>query len=125
MRTSDAAPESLADFHAFKGTPSYIASNDLRDAVNVAISLARPLLVKGEPGTGKTLLAQAIAEGLGMAFVSDLAVRAELASNNLVEIPVDEFSVRREFFLVRRDGKLLSPAAQAFVSIALKEHDAA
>ena len=49
----------------FKGTEEYVISPDLRDNVNVAIALGRPLLVKGEPGTGKTLLAHSIAKGLG------------------------------------------------------------
>ena len=52
-------------FDRFKGTSGYIASADLREAVNVALALERPLLVKGEPGTGKTLLATAVAEALG------------------------------------------------------------
>ena len=59
------APMSAPPFDAFKGTPSYIASDDLQRVVNAAVALQRPLLVKGEPGTGKTLLAHAIAEGLG------------------------------------------------------------
>jgi MoxR-like ATPase len=54
------------DFHRFRGTPGYIASGPLVDAVNCAIALARPLLIKGEPGTGKTVLATHVAEGLGM-----------------------------------------------------------
>ncbi|HMA49294.1 MAG TPA: ATP-binding protein, partial [Magnetospirillaceae bacterium] len=41
----------------FEGTSSYIATEDLKVAVNAAITLQRPLLVKGEPGTGKTVLA--------------------------------------------------------------------
>ncbi len=52
----------------FKGTDDYIISKDLRDNVNVSIALQRPLIVKGEPGTGKTLLAHAIAKGLGKDF---------------------------------------------------------
>jgi MoxR-like ATPase len=51
-------------FEQFTGTEKYIVSPDLRDAVNVAIALQRPLLVKGEPGTGKTLLAHNIARAL-------------------------------------------------------------
>ncbi|HIF14563.1 MAG TPA: MoxR family ATPase [Bacteroidetes bacterium] len=48
----------------FKGTERYIASNDLRITVNAAIHLEKPLLIKGEPGTGKTLLAEEIAKAL-------------------------------------------------------------
>ncbi len=50
----------------FRGTDDYIASDDLRASVNVAVALERPLLVRGEPGTGKTRLAEAVAEDLGM-----------------------------------------------------------
>ncbi len=49
----------------FTGTDSYIATDDLNVAVNAAITLQRPLLVKGEPGTGKTLLAVEVAKALG------------------------------------------------------------
>jgi len=52
------------EFNKFAGTNKYIASPALQNAVNVAIALGRPLLVKGEPGTGKTLLAHNIALGL-------------------------------------------------------------
>ncbi|HEY4220564.1 MAG TPA: MoxR family ATPase [Myxococcota bacterium] len=50
---------------SFEGTRGYLASQDLRDAVNVAVDLEKPLLIKGEPGTGKTRLAEAIAQSLG------------------------------------------------------------
>ena len=49
----------------FEGTKDYIATDDLRVAVNAAVTLERPLLVKGEPGTGKTVLAQEVAAALG------------------------------------------------------------
>src|SRR5689334_25361373 len=50
----------------FEGTDTYIATPDLMLAVNAAIALERPLLVKGEPGTGKTMLAEEVARSLGM-----------------------------------------------------------
>lgn len=53
-------------FDQFTGTATYIASDELRSAVNVAIALGRPLLVRGEPGTGKTLLAENLAAALGI-----------------------------------------------------------
>ena len=49
----------------FTGTASYVATEDLKVAVNAAITLERPLLIKGEPGTGKTILAQEVAAALG------------------------------------------------------------
>ncbi|MXW03028.1 MAG: MoxR family ATPase [Holophagales bacterium] len=57
-------------FHAFTGTDTYLASPELRDSVNVASALEKPLLVRGEPGTGKTVLAEAIAENLVMELLT-------------------------------------------------------
>ena len=54
---------------AFQGTAAYLVAPELRDAVNVAIALEKPLLLKGEPGTGKTRLAEAVAESLGLMAV--------------------------------------------------------
>jgi MoxR-like ATPase len=53
----------------FEGTSDYVATDDLRTAVNAAIVLERPLLVKGEPGTGKTVLAREIARALGTPMI--------------------------------------------------------
>jgi MoxR-like ATPase len=50
----------------YEGTPEYVASQSLRSAVNAALILERPLVVRGEPGTGKTLLASSVAKALGL-----------------------------------------------------------
>ena len=54
----------MTDTTRFEGTSSYIATDDLKVAVNAAVTLRRPLLVKGEPGTGKTVLAHEIAKAI-------------------------------------------------------------
>ncbi len=57
-------------FTRFRGTDTYLTDDSLEAAVNCALVLERPLLVKGEPGTGKTLLAEAIAKGLEMPLLT-------------------------------------------------------
>lgn len=52
----------------FEGTDSYVATDDLKMAVNAGATLQRPLLIKGEPGTGKTMLAREVADALGKPF---------------------------------------------------------
>ena len=59
----------------FEGTENYVATDDLTMAVNAAVTLARPLLVKGEPGTGKTQLAREIARALNRPFL-DWAIKS-------------------------------------------------
>ena len=54
----------------FKGTQSYVATDDLKVAVNAAATLRRPLLVKGEPGTGKTVLAEEVAKALNAPLIT-------------------------------------------------------
>jgi MoxR-like ATPase len=53
----------------FSGTKDYVATEDLKVAVNAAVTLERPLLIKGEPGTGKTELAKQVAKGLGLEMI--------------------------------------------------------
>ncbi len=54
----------------FEGTDTYVATQDLQVAVNAAIALERPLLIKGEPGTGKTILAHEVARALGLDLIT-------------------------------------------------------
>ena len=53
----------------FKGTKSYISTEDLSLAVNASVNLEKPLLIKGEPGTGKTMLAREIASSLKVPLI--------------------------------------------------------
>ena len=68
----------------FTGGNQYVASAELMMTVNIAVALQKPLLIKGEPGTGKTMLAQAVADALCSACTTvNSAVRAWTISPNI------------------------------------------
>ena len=69
----------------FDGTDNYVATEDLKVAVNAAIALERPLLIKGEPGTGKTVLAEEIAKALGANLITWHIKSTTKAHNGLYE----------------------------------------
>ena len=70
----------------FEGTENYVATDDLRVAVNAAIALERPLLIKGEPGTGKTVLAVEVAKALGVELIEWHIKSTTKASQGLYEL---------------------------------------
>ena len=59
----------MAEVQKFEGSGKYVASKELMNAVNIAIAFEKPLLIKGEPGTGKTMLAESISEALGKKLI--------------------------------------------------------
>ena len=86
----------------FKGTHDYVATDDLMLAVNAAATLKRPLLVKGEPGTGKTMLAEEVAEALGMPLLQWHIKSTTKAQQGLYEY--DAVSRLRDSQLADIDG---------------------
>ena len=69
LRTKNSALKKVENKMKFQGTQDYVATDDLTIAVNAAVTLERPLLVKGEPGTGKTELARQVSSALGLPMI--------------------------------------------------------
>ncbi|BFM06557.1 AAA family ATPase [Halioxenophilus aromaticivorans] len=91
---------------SFTGTETYVATDDLQLAVNAAITLQRPLLVKGEPGTGKTLLAEEVAKSLGKPLIQWHIKSTTKAQQGLYEY--DAVSRLRDSQLGRDSAKDIS-----------------
>ena len=118
----------------FEGTAAYVADKDLMVAVNAAIALERPLLVKGEPGTGKTELARQVASALGLDFIEWNVKSTTKAQQGLYEYDAvsrlrdsqlgdDRFSEIRNYI---KRGKLWDAfAAQKKVVLLIDEIDKA
>ncbi len=86
----------------FQGTSNYVATQDLMLAVNAAITLKRPLLVKGEPGTGKTMLAEEVSQSLGLPLLQWHIKSTTTAQQGLYEY--DAVSRLRDSQLSELDG---------------------
>jgi MoxR-like ATPase len=86
----------------FQGTHDYVATDDLRLAVNAAATLRRPLLIKGEPGTGKTMLAEEVAKSMGMPLLQWHIKSTTKAQQGLYEY--DAVSRLRDSQLAGVDG---------------------
>jgi len=86
----------------FEGSDSYVATQDLKLAVNAALTLQRPLLIKGEPGTGKTMLAEEVAAALGMPLMQWHIKSTTKAQQGLYEY--DAVSRLRDSQLADLDG---------------------
>jgi MoxR-like ATPase len=86
----------------FKGSDNYVATDDLMLAVNAAATLKRPLLIKGEPGTGKTMLAEEVAQSLGMPLLQWHIKSTTKAQQGLYEY--DAVSRLRDSQLADVDG---------------------
>ena len=92
----------MAKTTRFEGTSNYIATDELKIAVNAAIKLQRPLLVKGEPGTGKTMLAEEVAQALDMPLLQWHIKSTTKAQQGLYEY--DAVSRLRDSQLADIDG---------------------
>ena len=82
--------------NTFKGSKDYVASPELMNAVNIAVALKKPLLIKGEPGTGKTMLAQAVSEAMGKKLIIwSVRVMFLQVSSSIARNMVSALQVRR------------------------------
>ena len=98
----DPTPETMMNNGRFNGTDRYVATDDLAIAVNAAATLGRPLLVKGEPGTGKTMLAVEVARALGRPLIEWHIKSTTRAQQGLYEY--DAVAQAARFAARRRPG---------------------
>jgi len=108
--------------HEFTGSNNYVLDPELSKIVNASIRLEMPLLIKGEPGTGKTLLAHAIAENLAMPLIilnvksSMKAVEALYQYDTLTRLNDSRFGASKRNVSTIEDYIKMGKSGQAFVS---------
>jgi ABC-type uncharacterized transport system fused permease/ATPase subunit len=84
----------MADELIFQGTEDYIVSEDLQNSVNISVALKRPLLIKGEPGTGKTVLAESVARSLGLRLIVwNIKSTTKLRTDSMFMIPSSVYTI--------------------------------
>ena len=105
---------------SFKGTERYVATADLQMAVNAAVVLQRPLLIKGEPGTGKTMLAEEVARSLGRPLLQWHIKSTTKAQDGLYVYDAVQRDLRTVAYFGWREESIVQPLGKEFAEELIK-----